>query len=89
MSPQAENHGDGQNDHPQQLEQVDAATGKAEQAAAQVIEREDRRWLDVPEIDVELPAFVKSTRVGQEQRLIPVQGYFQPEQACDGNYEER
>jgi hypothetical protein len=68
---QADDHPGGENDHPQQLEQVDAAISKTEQAAAQVVECEDRGWLDVPEIDVELQAFVKSTRVGKEQRLTP------------------
>src|SRR5512132_4576010 len=89
MWPQAEDHRDRKNDHPEQLEQVDAAIRKAEQATAQVVECENRRWFDIPEVDVELQSFVEATRVGKKQRLIPIQGHLHPDQACGDNDEKR
>jgi hypothetical protein len=89
VRPQPDDHASGENNHPQQLEQVDAAIGKAEQAAAQVIECENGGRFHVPEIDIELQTCVKSTRVSEKQRLIPIQGYFQSDQARSDDDDKR
>ena len=83
-------HDDGGEDElPNQLEQVHTLGGEAEQLAGEPVEHEDCRLLHVPDVDIEDRTAVHQTRHPEERRGVPMQRHRQLDQTEDDDQHQR